>query len=137
MVALIELFSTELATEEVYTCEAVLYGLQAIILWDYLQVLVKAVFTIFASKARLFKPTKRKLRDTRSQTIRTVVASIYGLFKCFELENRLNRAENLLLCNSHVVGDIGENRGLHKVAHISGLLSASLQLGTFLYALAN
>ncbi len=34
MVALIELFSTELATEEVYTCEAVLYGLQAIILWD-------------------------------------------------------------------------------------------------------
>ena len=59
-----------------------------------------------------------------------VVAELDGLLLGLELSDRADRAEDLLLHDLHVLGDVGEDGGLDEVALVALALATGLDGGT-------
>lgn len=69
-----------------------------------------------------------------SKTVGGVVGNLDDLFLGLELGNAAHGAENLLLHNLHVLGDVGEDGGLDEVALVSLAVTTDLDVGTCILA---
>ncbi len=79
-------------------------------------------------------------RDVARQTVRRVVGDLDGLVFVLVGDHRDDRAEDLFLGDGHVVGDIGEDGGLHEVALLDAVGESEAtgdEGGTFVDALAD
>lgn len=72
--------------------------------------------------------------DGGRETVGGGVAETDGLLLGLELGDGADRAEDLLLHNLHVLGDVGENGGLDEVALVALAVATDLDLGTGLLA---
>lgn len=71
------------------------------------------------------------------QTISGAVANADSILLGLELGNGADRAEDLLLHDLHVLGDVGEDGGLNEVALVALALATSLTSGTGALAVLN
>jgi len=74
----------------------------------------------------------RDIRHTSSETVCGRVADLDSILLCLELGNRANRAEDLLLHDLHVLGDVGEDGWLDEVSDVTLALTTCLDPGTSL-----
>jgi len=72
--------------------------------------------------------------DGGRKTVRGAVTDADGLLLSLELGDRAHWAEDLLLDDLHVLGDVGEDRWLDEVALVTCAVTTDLDLGTCVLA---
>ena len=70
----------------------------------------------------------------RRQAVRRLVADGDGLGAVLELADAAHGAEDLLLHDLHVLGDVGEDGGFDEVALVALAVAADFHLGAGLFA---
>jgi len=70
-----------------------------------------------------------------SKSIIGMVSTSDGLVKIRVLQNGHNRSKDLLLCNGHVVCNVGKNSWLNKVTTVKGLVTSSDNCGSLVFTL--